>query len=157
MRPVAYQPVHHQEVYFAAAGPEADGHATTTQQPTDNEELGPKIAGRCAPPPLAWPRNHALAGIKFFDARFEHTLTGFCEKEDLAILVWMITGVKPLYRCADLNCTHWKQLFEALNKGQERKEDTNIISSYCYLITCPVLYSSAPIQISAQFLLRCRF
>lgn len=135
---MAYQPIVEQpEVFYAGPAPEMDA---TTNDAQDNEELGAKIAGRAALPPIQWPKNHAMQALKHFDQRFEPTLTGFCEKEEMAILIWLITGVKPLYKCADLGCTHWTPLFNAINKGQERKKDTK----YYIILLLPVQCCTPP-------------
>ena len=103
---------------------------TKDHEATGSSEDGPKenpIGGRGAPCPLKFPKVWALAALKYFDERFDQTLTGNCDQEELAIMIWLITNVKPLYSCSNLGCTTWQQLFAALEKGQQRKKDHIIL------------------------------
>ena len=95
-----------------------EGTASSEDHPKEN-----RIGGRGAPCPLKIPKMWALAAFKYFDERFDQTLTGNCDSEELAIMIWLMTNVKPLYSCANLACTTWEQLFAKLETGQQRKKD----------------------------------
>ena len=72
---------------------------------------GPKetpIGGRAAPCPLKFPKMYGLAALKYFDERFDPTLTGNNDPEEIAIVIWLLTGIKPLYACSNLGCKTWE-------------------------------------------------
>ena len=86
------------------------------------EERTP-IGGRSAPVPLKFPRRQGMACLKFLDERFDPTLTGNSNQDEIAIIIWLLTGMRPLYPCNDLGCKYWDELFAAIAKGQARKKD----------------------------------
>ena len=55
-----------------------EGTASSEDPPKEN-----RIGGRGAPCPLKFPKVWALAALKYFDERFDQTLTGNCDSEEL--------------------------------------------------------------------------
>ena len=94
------------------------------------------ISQRAVPIILKWPKTHAMKCLKHLDGRFEPTMTGICDSEEIAILIWCITSIKPNFKCSDLNPKYWEELFDDIGKGQQRKKD--IFCSH------PIAYTSRP-------------
>ena len=103
-------------------GPPVPGPVHALDNPSGGEERT-AIGGRSTPVPLKFPRKFGIALLKFLDERFDPTLTGNSNQEEIAIIIWLLTGMRPLYPCNDLGCKYWEDLFEAIAKGQARKKD----------------------------------
>ena len=122
----------HQMQQQLQMGPAPDDYGPDPTQmipKSDDSEKPIPIGARSAPPPIKFPKVHGLACLKFFDERFDPTLTGWCTQEEISILIWMLTNIKPHYACCHLDCKFWGELFKALGKGHTRKKDNCIIFS----------------------------
>ena len=95
---------------------------SSTDEPKENP-----IGGRGCPCPLKFPKMYALEALQYFDERLDQTLTGNCDQEEIAIMIWLLTGIKPLHPCSNLGCKTWQQLYRSLDKGQQRKKDHIIL------------------------------
>ena len=95
--------------------------------PSDDGPKEQPIGGRGCPCPLKFPRVYALEALQHFDERFDQTLTGNCDQEETAIMIWLLTGIKPLHPCSNFKCKTWEQLYRSLDKGQQRKKDHIIL------------------------------
>ena len=72
------------------------------------------------------PKCHQVDGIQHVDASIDSTLSGKCDQDELAVIVWLLTRIKPDFKVSDLRCDYYEQIFEkyqcAGKRIKERRE-----------------------------------
>ena len=53
----------------------------------------------------------------------DSTLTGKCDADELAIIVWLLTRIRPDFKIADLRCVYYEDVFEKYEKAASRLRD----------------------------------
>ena len=57
------------------------------------------------------PKMHQVDGIQQLDSRLDSTLTGALDQEELSVIVWLLTHMKPDFKMHDLRCDTYEEIF----------------------------------------------
>ena len=67
--------------------------------------------------------NVHLDAVEHFDKRLDPTITGKCDQDELCVVVWMFTRIKPNFSIADLKAVSWKDLWQKYENAALRLKD----------------------------------
>ena len=57
------------------------------------------------------PKMHQVDGIQQLDSRLDSTLTGALDQEELSVIVWILTHVRPDFKMHDLRCVTYEEIY----------------------------------------------
>ena len=69
------------------------------------------------------PRCHQLDGINVIDPNLDSTLCGKCEQDELAVIVWMLTGIRPDFKLTDLRCGDYEAIADKYKFAANRLKE----------------------------------
>ena len=67
---------------------------------------------------------------KGIDATVDSTLTGNCDSEELAIIVWILTRINPQMNLGCLRVNFYEELHDCYRTGMERQKDRGLNDLY---------------------------
>lgn len=105
---------------------------------------------------LKVPKSQQIDGIVSIAPSLDSTLTGQCESDVLAVLVFMLTGIKANFPLSQLRVTYYEELWEKYAVAAKRTEEwywssesgslfiqiEHMISIYTYIHAWELVYKS---------------
>jgi len=79
---------------------------------------------------LKVPKCHQGTGMEKIDAKLDSTLTGKMDNEEGAVVIWILTRIKPDFKIADLRCEYYEELWGKYQHAAERIKDRICFVSY---------------------------
>ena len=70
-----------------------------------------KLISRSVGCVLKVPKCHQADGVEQIDAKLDSTLTGKLDQEELAVVIWILTQIRPDMKLTDLRCEYYEELF----------------------------------------------
>ena len=80
------------------------------------------------------PKCHQVDGIHLIVKQLDPTLTGKMDQEEAAVVVWILTRIRPDFRLHDLRCNFYQQLFEKYMHAAERLKEQSP-ANYALIVT----------------------
>ena len=71
------------------------------------------------------PKCHNVDGVGHIAKNLDSTLTGKCDADELAIIVWLLTRIRPDFKISDLRCIYYEDIFEKYEMAAARLRDQN--------------------------------
>ena len=59
------------------------------------------------------PKCHQVDGIQAIEASLDATLSGKCDQDELAVIVWILTRIKPNFKISVLRCGYYEDVSES--------------------------------------------
>jgi len=72
---------------------------------------------------LKVPKCHQLDAIAMVDPKLDSTLTGKCDADEVCVILWLLTRIRPNFKIPDLRCEYYEQLFEKYKQAADRIKD----------------------------------
>jgi len=69
------------------------------------------------------PKCQQVDGIESVEPSLDSTLSGKCDSDELAVLVWLLTRIRPDFRTADLRVEAYEDIFERYKTAATRNKD----------------------------------
>ena len=80
------------------------------------------------------PKCHQVDGIHLIVKQLDPTLTGKMDQEEAAVVVWILTGIRPDFKLSDLRCNFYQQLLEKYMHAAERLKEQSP-ANYALIVT----------------------
>ena len=90
------------------------------------------------------PKCHQVDGLLRIDKFLDSTLTGKLDQDEAAVVVWMLTRIRPGFKIADLRCTTYEDVFEKYKCAADRIKDNWELVSWLRHCRRPVTYLLVP-------------
>jgi len=69
------------------------------------------------------PKCQQVDGIESVEPSLDSTLSGKCDTDELAVIVWLLTRIRPDFRTADLRVEAYEDIFERYKTAATRNKD----------------------------------
>ena len=74
---------------------------------------------------LKLPKCHFVDCFQLIDTRLDPTLTGKLEQDEAALVLWILTRVRPNFKVWDLRCSTYEEIFVCLQAAAQREKDNH--------------------------------
>ena len=118
--------------YYIPAPAMAPAMAPTPQ--TEETKSQKKIISRSVATVQKIPKCHQVDGVTAIEASLDSTLSGKCDQDELAVMVWILTRIKPNFKISDLRCEYYEDIYELYKSAASRLRVQNR-SNYNLLLT----------------------
>ena len=90
------------------------------------------------------PKCHQVDGIEHMDKKLDSTLTGEMDSDESAVVVWLLSRLKPDFKLTDLRCEYYEELYLKYKHAAERVKDcicfcflpNHAETVFLYLVSC---------------------
>ena len=83
---------------------------------------------------LLIPKCHQVDGIAAIAESLGSTLTGKLDQEELAVVIWILTRIRPDFRISELRCEHFEEVHEKYKQAALRLK-TQSPAKYRLIVT----------------------
>ena len=69
------------------------------------------------------PKCHQMDAIEQIEPKLDSTLTGKMDYPECAVVIWMLTNIRPDFKVCDMRCDFYEELFSKYKNAAARIKD----------------------------------